>query len=263
MKLSLVQLTVGPNLDLNLKKLQDLLNESIKFNPDLILLPECCLFLSNKNKHFFSINDSCIAYFKNFAKLNNVYLLVGSLPIMDNGRPYNQSLLIDSQGTIVSKYNKIHMFDVMLKNGENYRESEYYTSGNDLIISDIQGFKVGHTICYDLRFPKLYRALAKMGSQIIVVPSAFTQTTGKAHWHTLVRARAIENGVFILAPNQWGTNEENRSTYGHSMVVNPWGDIIAEAGNQEMVLNCQIDLNEVELYQQSIPVLSHDRNFEY
>jgi len=151
----------------------------------------------------------------------------------------------------------------MLKNGENYRESEYYTSGNDLIISDIQGFKVGHTICYDLRFPKLYRALAKMGSQIIVVPSAFTQTTGKAHWHTLVRARAIENGVFILAPNQWGTNEENRSTYGHSMVVNPWGDIIAEAGNQEMVLNCQIDLNEVELYQQSIPVLSHDRNFEY
>jgi len=263
MKISLIQLTVGPNLDLNFKKIKFLLSESIKFNPDLILLPECCLFLSNKHKYFFSIDDSHVTYFKNFAKLNNINILVGSLPIKEHNKQFNQSILIDNMGSIVSKYNKIHMFDVVLKNGETYRESDNYFAGNNLIISDIQGFKVGHTICYDLRFPKLYRALAKKGSQIIVVPSAFTQTTGKAHWHTLVRARAIENGVFIIAPNQWGTNEENRSTYGHSMVVNPWGEVIAEAGNQEMVLNCQIDLNEVELYQQSIPVLSHDRNFEY
>ena len=262
MKVSLIQLTVGPNLDLNLSKVKDLLNQSIEFSPDLILLPECCLYLSNKHKYYFSINDSYLAYFKNFAKVNNVYLLVGSLPILENDKTFNQSILIDNKGSIVSKYNKIHMFDVLLKNGEAYRESDNYTAGNELIISDIQGYKVGHTICYDLRFPKLYRALAKKGSQIIVVPSAFTQTTGKAHWHTLVKARAIENGVFILAPNQWGTNEENRSTYGHSLVVNPWGKIIAEADDMEMVLNCEINLNEVETSQQSIPVLSHDKNFE-
>jgi len=262
MKVSLIQLTVGPNVDLNFNKLQDLLNQSIKFNPDLILLPECCLFLSNKQKHYFSTNDSYVTYIKNFAELNNIYILIGSLPIKENAQPYNQSILIDNKGSIVSRYNKIHMFDVLLKNGEAYRESDSYTAGNDLIISDIQGCKVGHTICYDLRFPKLYRALAKKGSKIIVVPSAFTQTTGKAHWHTLVRARAIENGVFILAPNQWGTNEENRSTYGHSLVVNPWGEIIAEADDKEMVLNCEINLNEVETSQQSIPVLSHDKNFE-
>ena len=124
------------------------------------------------------------------------------------------------------------------------------------------GHSVGHTICYDLRYPKLYRALAKKGSQIIVVPSAFTHTTGKAHWHSLIKARAIENGVFILAPNQWGVNNEKRVTYGHTLIVGPWGETLAEAEDGEMIIAAELDLNRVRECQNAIPVLDNDRNFE-
>ena len=154
------------------------------------------------------------------------------------------------------------MFDVNLSNTENYFESKNYASGKKLIVSDLVWGKLGMSICYDLRFPNLYRSLGKKGAHFFSIPAAFTFTTGKAHWHCLLRARAIENGVFIIAPNQWGVNEENRSTYGHSLVVNPWGEIISEATDSEMVLNCEIDLNIVENFQNSIPVLKHDRNFD-
>ena len=154
------------------------------------------------------------------------------------------------------------MFDVILKNKELYKESDTYKPGSTLETFNINDCKFGHSICYDLRFPKLYRHLAKIGSQVIVIPSAFTFTTGKSHWHTLIKARAIENGVFIVAPNQWGINNERRSTYGHSLVVNPWGEIIAEADDKEMVVNCEINLNEVEDIQKSIPVLKHDIDFQ-
>ena len=154
------------------------------------------------------------------------------------------------------------MFDVILKNNEVYKESDTYTTGSSLKTMDINGQLMGHSICYDLRFPKLFRELSKKSCKAILVPSAFTYTTGKAHWHCLLRARAIENGVFIIAPNQWGVNEENRSTYGHSLVIDPWGEIISEATDSEMVLNCEIDLNIVENLQNSIPVLKQDRNFD-
>jgi predicted amidohydrolase len=202
-----------------------------------------------------------ILHYQNFAKQNKINLLLGSLPILDNDKVYNRSVLINHEGGIASYYDKIHMFDVILKNNEAYKESDTYTSGSSLKIMEIDGQLIGHSICYDLRFPKLYRELSKKSCKAIVVPSAFTYTTGKAHWHCLLRARAIENGIFIIAPNQWGTNEENRSTYGHSLVVNPWGEIISEATDSEMVLNCEIDLNIVENFQNSIPVLKHDRNF--
>ena len=184
------------------------------------------------------------------------------MPILDNDKVYNRSVLINHEGSIASYYDKIHMFDVILKNNEEYKESDTYTPGSSLKTMEIDGQLMGHSICYDLRFPKLYRELSKKSCKAIVVPSAFTYTTGKAHWHCLLRARAIENGVFIIAPNQWGVNEENRSTYGHSLVVNPWGEIISEATDSEMVLNCEIDLNIVENFQNSIPVLKHDRNFD-
>ena len=183
------------------------------------------------------------------------------MPILDEGKVYNRSILINQEGSISSYYDKIHMFDVILKNNEEYKESDTYTPGSSLRSVEINGELIGHSICYDLRFPKLFMELSKKSCKAIVVPSAFTYTTGKAHWHCLLRARAIENGIFIVAPNQWGTNEENRSTYGHSLVVNPWGEIISEAADSEMVLNCEIDLKSVEKFQKSIPVLMHDRNF--
>ncbi len=258
MNLSLIQLTVGSDYCKNLKRSNDLLYKSLDNNPDLILFPECFLFLSNKNTFSISMNDESINSFKEFAKKNNVNLLLGSLPIKEKNNLYNRSIVIDENGEIISLYDKIHMFDVTLKNNETYKESDVYTPGRKLKKFKINEITIGHSICYDLRFPKLYRALAKNGCKIIVIPSAFTYTTGKAHWHTLVRSRAIENGVYIVAPNQWGTNNEKRSTYGHSMVVNPWGDIIAEAEDEETILNCNIDMSKVEECQRSIPVLEHD-----
>jgi len=129
-------------------------------------------------------------------------------------------------------------------------------------MTKVLGHSVGHSICYDLRYPKLYRTLAKKGSQIIVIPSAFTYTTGKAHWHTLIKARAIENGVFILAPNQWGVNNENRATYGHTLIVDPWGEILAEADESEMIVTSELNLNKVQECHNAIPVLDNDRNFD-
>ncbi len=154
------------------------------------------------------------------------------------------------------------MFDITLRNGESYKESDFYSPGSELKITKVLGHSVGHTICYDLRYPKLYRALAKKGSQIIVVPSAFTRTTGKAHWHSLIKARAIENGVFILAPNQWGVNNEKRATYGHTLIVDPWGETLAEAEDGEMIITAELDLNRVRECQNAIPVLNNDRNFD-
>ena len=258
MKLSLIQLTVGPSFEENFKKSQKLINHSIKSKPDFILFPEHFLFLSNKNKFSFELNHTAIVFFQEFARKYKVNILLGSLPIKENNKIFNRSMVVDLNGNLISQYDKIHMFDVILKNNEVYNESDTFTSGNKLKTFKVDDCLMGHSICYDLRFPKLYRALAKKGAKIIVIPSAFTYTTGKAHWHTLVRSRAIENGVYIVAPNQWGTNIERRSTYGHSMVVNPWGDIIAEAKDGETILNCEIDISDVEVYQQSIPVLKND-----
>tara|TARA_Y100000996_G_scaffold413621_1_gene402274 strand:- start:258 stop:1049 length:792 start_codon:yes stop_codon:yes gene_type:complete len=261
MKLSLIQLNAGSNFEENFTKSQKLIFESIKNNPHFILFPECFLFLSNSFKFSFDMDHFAINFFKNFANDNKVNILLGSLPIQENNQIFNRSIVIDSNGSVISKYDKIHMFDVILKNNEVYKESDTFTPGDKLETFLINDIKCGHSICYDLRFPKLYRSLAKLGSELIVIPSAFTYTTGKAHWHTLVRSRAIENGVFIVAPNQWGVNNENRSTYGHSMVVDPWGEVIAEAKDEEMILNCEIDLKTVEKYQKSIPVLKHDIDF--
>ena len=213
-------------------------------NPDFILLPECFLFLSNKSKISLDMHHFSIEYFKEFSKINKLHLLLGSLPITENDKLYNRSILINPDGEILSIYDKIHMFDIILKNGESYKESDFYTSGSELKMTTVLGQSIGHSICYDLRYPKLYRALAKKGAGIIVIPSAFTYTTGKAHWHSLIKARAIENGVFILAPNQWGVNNENRSTYGHSLIVDPWGEILAEADDSEMIITSEHNLKK-------------------
>ncbi len=262
MRVALIQITVGSNFDENFEKSKKFLQDSLNSSPDFILLPECFLFLSSKSKILIDMSHDSIKYFKNFSKTNNVYLLLGSLPITENDKLFNRSILINPDGDIISIYDKIHMFDITLKNGESYKESDLYSPGSELKITKVLGYSVGHTICYDLRYPKLYRALAKKGSQIIVIPSAFTRTTGKAHWHSLLKARAIENGVFILAPNQWGTNNEKRSTYGHTLIVDPWGETLAEAEDGEMIVTAELDLNRVTDCQKAIPVLDNDRNFD-
>jgi deaminated glutathione amidase len=192
-----------------------------------------------------------------------VWLHVGSLGIkLDASRVANRSYLLTPNGEIAARYDKLHMFDVDLANGESYRESQYYGPGTKAVLADLPWGRLGMTICYDLRFPALYRALATAGANLIAIPAAFTRQTGQAHWHVLVRARAIETGAFVFAATQGGLHENGRETFGHSLIVSPWGEILAEAGEDPGVVFADIDLTLSEEARARIPVLKHGRPFE-
>jgi GrxC family glutaredoxin len=192
-----------------------------------------------------------------------IWLHAGSLAIrLDEARVANRSYLLAPDGSIAARYDKLHMFDVDLAGGESYRESQYYRPGGKAIVVDLPFGRLGMSICYDLRFPSLYRALAGAGAEFIAVPSAFTRQTGEAHWRVLARARAIETGSYVLAATQGGLHENGRSTFGHSMIVSPWGEILAEAGEDPGVVLADIDLAKVEEARHRIPALRHGRSFD-
>lgn len=191
-----------------------------------------------------------------------IWLLAGSLAIkLPDGKTANRSYLIGRDGRIAARYDKIHLFDVNLPGGESYRESNTVSAGGQAVIADLPWGRIGMSVCYDLRFPHLYRMLAKAGAEILSVPSAFTETTGRAHWHVLLRARAIENGCFVIAPAQGGKHANGRSTYGHSLIVGPWGDILAEADTDPGFVMAEIDLEEVAAVRARVPSLQHDCPF--
>jgi predicted amidohydrolase len=192
-----------------------------------------------------------------------IHLHIGSLAVKASPeRAANRSFLIGPDGEVLAKYDKIHMFDIDLGNGESYRESANYQPGETAIIADLPWGRIGLTICYDMRFPALYRALAESGAAFLTAPSAFTRKTGEAHWHTLLRARAIENGCFMFAAAQGGVHENKRETYGHSLIVDPWGAVLAEAaGNEPGIIMAQIDVAKVETARKAIPSLQHGRRF--
>lgn len=192
-----------------------------------------------------------------------LFLLIGSMPVKENGRMANRSFLFGPDGGVVARYDKIHMFDVTLPGGEIYRESKNYRPGDTAVLADLPWGRLGITICYDLRFPHLYRRLAKAGAQFIAIPSAFTVPTGEAHWHAILRARAIETQCYVLAAAQGGTHEAGRKTYGHSLVVSPWGEIVAEARDiHPSVVLADVDVTRIEEARQRVPSLEHDRPFE-
>ena len=174
----------------------------------------------------------------------------------------NRSFVIDPHGDVAARFDKLHMFDVDLAGGESYRESQYYGPGSKAVIADLPFGRLGMTICYDLRFPALYRALATAGADLIAIPAAFTKQTGQAHWHVLVRARAIETGAFVLAATQGGLHENGRKTFGHSMIVSPWGEILAEAGEDPGVIFADIDVAASAEARARIPSLKHGREFD-
>lgn len=188
-------------------------------------------------------------------------VLVGSQLILDQGRIFNRSFVLDRKGEIRARYDKLHMFDIELSNGENYLESEAIAAGDKAVLVDTEWGRLGLSICYDLRFGALYRALAQAGAEFITIPAAFTQTTGKAHWHTLVRARAIETGCYVLAPNQCGHHCDKRYSYGHSLIVDPWGEILADGGAEPGVIYADIDLAAVARARSRIPALKNERPF--
>jgi predicted amidohydrolase len=204
-----------------------------------------------------------LAEFRGLARALSLYVHVGSLAIkVSPDKAANRSFLIDPKGEIAARYDKIHMFDVDLGNGESYRESRSYRPGELAVLADLPWARLGLTICYDLRFPALYRALAEAGASILAIPSAFTRVTGEAHWHALIRARAIENGSYVLAAAQGGLHENGRETYGHSVVVDPWGRVVAEGGVEPGVVMADIDLSETAKARAKIPSLQHGRRFE-
>ena len=207
--------------------------------------------------------DPTLATLREVARELAIYIHIGSLAIKASAeKAANRSFLIDRKGAVAARYDKIHMFDVDLAGNESYRESNSYRPGELAVLADLPWGRLGMTVCYDLRFPALYRALAEAGASFLAIPSAFTRQTGEAHWHVLQRARAIENGCFVFAAAQGGKHENGRETFGHSLIVDPWGRILAEAGTEPCVVMAEIKPSEVAAARGRIPSLHHGRRFE-
>lgn len=211
--------------------------------------------------------DPAVAGLKGLAAELGVWLAVGSVLVRSGGagdaRAANRSLLLDPTGAVAARYDKLHVFDVDLPGGETYRESASVRPGEAAVVADAPWGRLGLSICYDVRFPHLYRGLAKAGASLIAVPAAFTRPTGEAHWETLLRARAIESGAFVLAPAQGGAHEDGRRTWGRSLVVDPWGQVVARADHDEPCLvHAKLDMSAVARARAAIPALLHDRPFD-
>jgi predicted amidohydrolase len=265
---ALVQMRSGLSPQANLDAALRLIEEAKSGGADYVLTPEMTNILEIKRERLFAAiapeeDDASLAAFRELARQLGIFLHVGSLAIrLSAEKAANRSFLIDRKGGIVARYDKIHMFDVDLAGGESYRESRNYRPGEIAVAADLPWGRLGLTVCYDLRFPSLYRALAEAGCSFLAIPSAFTQQTGEAHWHVLNRARAIENGAFVLAAAQGGKHENGRETYGHSLVVDPWGRILAEGGTEPGVILATIDPAAVTAARAKVPSLQHGRRFE-
>jgi predicted amidohydrolase len=267
LRIALIQLTSGDDIAANIARIEMFVAEAAKKGATFVALPEnaFCMEVSGAKRTFYTQDEHPgVAAAATMAKNHGVWLLVGSVAIKidDSGKTVNRSLLFNYKGQLVAEYDKIHLFDVDVGDGQTYKESAKMLPGDKAVLVKAPWGKLGMTVCYDLRFPHLYRALAQQEADIIAVPSAFTQTTGEAHWHVLLRARAIENGCFIIAPAQTGIHSGNRKTFGHSLVVDPWGKILADGGTEEGVVMAEIDVHEVKKVRAKIPSLAHDRKFD-
>jgi predicted amidohydrolase len=268
LKIACVQLTSTTKIEENVEISSALIREAHAKGAQLITMPEvvnlclrrCELALATVR---FENEEPALAAYRALADELTAWLLVGSLAITLPGesRLANRSYLIDSTGAIVATYDKIHMFDVNLANGETFRESRTYRPGDRAVVAATPWGTLGMTVCYDVRFPYLYRSVAHAGARLIAVPSAFTRRTGEAHWHILLRARAIETGCFVVAPAQCGDHEDGRKSYGHSLIVGPWGEVIADGGEAPGVVVAELDLAEVDKARSMIPSLTHDRSY--
>ena len=267
-RVALVQLRCGRSVASNLAQAEALIRRAAELGADYVQTPENTSFMELERDRVLQQAESeeesaPLARLRAVAKELGLWLHIGSLAVkIDAERLANRSYVIGPDGEIAARYDKLHMFDVDLGNGETYRESRNYAPGTKGVVVDLPMGRLGMTICYDLRFPALYRALATAGAKLIAIPSAFTRQTGEAHWRVLVRARAIETGAFIVAASQGGLHENGRSTYGHSMIVSPWGEVLAEAGEDPGVIFADIDLSESEAARKRIPALLHGRDFE-
>lgn len=268
LRVSCIQHCASADTDNNLAALEMLIGEAVNGGAQLICLPEytACYGMSRGQLQVGAEPENHhpgLAALRAMAKQHQCWLLIGSIGIRrEDGLINNRSYLINDKGEIQARYDKIHLFDVDLDGGESYRESASIKAGDRAVLVDIPFGRLGLTICYDLRFPQLYRTLAKAGAEIILIPAAFTRTTGSAHWHTMVTSRAIETGAFVVAPCQCGDVNGKLARYGHSLIVSPWGEVLADGGEDVGVVSADLDLEHVEAARRKIPALTHDRLVE-
>jgi predicted amidohydrolase len=261
----LVQMRSGRGMARNLADAAELIRQARAEGADVVSTPEMTNILEPDRPRLRALarpeaEDESVRHFAVLAGELGIWLNIGSLALRGAGdRLVNRSFLFAPDGSIAARYDKIHLFDVDLPSGESLRESHAYESGASAVLADTALGPIGLTICYDIRFPSLYRALAKAGAKLFTVPSAFTVPTGEAHWHVLLRARAIETGSFVLAAAQGGKHESGRETYGHSLIVSPWGEVLGEAGTDPGVVLADVDLSLADQVRARIPALQHDR----
>jgi predicted amidohydrolase len=267
-RVGLVQMCAGRTVDRNIAAATELIRAAARGGAQYVQTPEMTNILElDRDRLLAAIkpeaDDPGVTQFRFLARELGIWLHVGSLALVgERGRPVNRSLLISPEGRIDARYDKIHMFDVDLPGGESYRESANYEPGREAVVATLPWGQLGMTICYDLRFPQLHRALAKAGARFLAVPAAFTKPTGLAHWHTLLRARAIENQCYVFAAGQGGCHENGRETFGHSLVISPWGEVLAEADVQPAVTFADVELQRLEDVRRQVPSLRHDRPFD-
>ena len=270
-----IQFTSARDYEPNIRVVSDLVRRARDGGADFILTPENTGLTEpigklRRKKARNEANHPVLAALRELARETGVWLLIGSLAVDLSGEPEtaegerrlaNRSYLVDPAGAIVARYDKIHMFDVDLAGGESYRESNAFRPGGQTALAETPWGVLGMTVCYDLRFPQLFRSLAQAGADFLAIPSAFTVPTGSAHWHVLMRARAIETGCFVFAPAQWSEHAEGRRTYGHSLIVGAWGEVLADAGEGVGIVNARIEVSAIAKARRMVPSLQHDRPF--
>lgn len=269
LRVACLQLNSGNDLNANLSTVSAMAREAAGGGAKFILMPEYALMMDGSGRvmreRALDANGApALGELRALAKDLQVWMLAGSLTVRlgeGEDRIANRSYLISDEGSVVATYDKIHMFDVTLPDGKAIRESSAYRPGNTAVVAETPWGRLGMTVCYDLRFPHLYRVLAKAGARFIAIPASFQRQTGVAHWHVLLRARAIENECFILAPAMCGDHPGNRQTYGHTLVVDPWGEIVAEGGEAPQIVYADIDPARVDKVRGMMPTLDHDRDY--
>ena len=265
LKISLIQIEGKETPEMNSKLIKSNLKKSLKYNPDILFTPECSNIITGDKKHLIKVattQANCPVLYEcmQFAARHSKFISIGSLLLKKNNskKMVNRSFLINDKGKIVIYYDKIHLFDVRINKKETYFESETFNKGKKIVISESPWGKIGLTICYDIRFPNLYRNLARSGCSIILVPAAFTIPTSKQHWKVLLQSRAIENSCYIIAAAQTGIHHGGRKTYGHSMVVDPWGKIILKSSKKQGVFSLILDLKLIDKVRNKIPSIYCD-----
>ncbi|MCQ2970506.1 MAG: carbon-nitrogen hydrolase family protein [archaeon] len=266
-KLALCQMNVVDNKKENIERAHSMIKESVSKNADFIILPEMfnCPYSNDKFIEYGEKenNSPTLNEISELAKTNKVYILAGSIPEREENKLYNTSYLFDKQGNVIAKHRKMHLFDIDVKGKVTFKESDVLTAGNKVTVAETEFGKIGIGICYDIRFPELARIMVENGALILVYPGAFNMTTGSAHWELLFRSRAIDNQAFCIGVAPALNKNASYHSYGHSIIVNPWGKVIAQASEKESLIISEIDLNEIKKIREELPLIKNKRNDIY